>query len=135
MNVLEAGRFDQNTFQLPFTPIGATMTRDEIFEQLSKGKITVQEASKLYDALEPKTIRVVSTQFATAKEFLTAAKTVKLAGDGMTLALSPKEFSTGSYGWLSNGELVVTLPDGKPVWVQGSINLVVIGSKPDKAAA
>jgi hypothetical protein len=110
------------------------MTREEILAKLGSGEIKPGEAAKLLDALE-QTVRVVATQFADATEFLKAAQPVKLEGKGLSVTLTPKTFSTGSYGWSSNGKLVVTLPNGKGVRVQGSINLVVIGSKPyDKAA-
>ena len=111
------------------------MTRDEILEQLSTGKIKTAEAAKLLAALDPPTVKVIGTQFATIKDSLKAAQPVNLTGDGMSVTLEPNEFSTGSYGWSSNGKIAVTLPDGKAVRVQGSINLVVIGSKPDKVAA
>ena len=103
------------------------MSREEILKQLSSGKLKVEEAAKLLAELEPVKV-VAATQFANSGEFMKAAKSVKLEGDGVSVTLSPKEFSTGSYGWSSNGKLVVEVK-GKPVRVQGSINLVVIGSK------
>ena len=106
------------------------MTTAQIMENVKAGKMTVEEATKAMNKNIPVT-RVVGVQFASCEEFLKAADTVKLSGDGLDLTLTPKQFSTGSYGWASNGKLVVKLADGKPVRVQGSINLVVIGSKPE----
>lgn len=41
---------------------------------------------------------------------------------------APKEFSTGSFGWGINEKMVLTI-GGKPVKVQATINLTVVGSK------
>ena len=110
------------------------MSQVEILAQLSANKITPEEAAKLLGALEP-TVKVVATQFASAAEFLAAARPVAMEGNGLSVELAPREFSTGSYGWSASGKRVVTLSDGKKVAVQGSINLVVIGSKPESKAA
>ena len=53
-------------------------------------------------------------------------------GDGekhVAKFLAPaKDFSTGSFGWGVSEKFVVMI-DGKPVKVQASINLAVVGSK------
>lgn len=47
----------------------------------------------------------------------------------------PKDFSTGSFGWGVSDKFIVIV-DGKPVKIQATINLTVIGSKvADPAAA
>lgn len=62
------------------------------------------------------------------QQFLKAAKPLALTIDGKTLIATPKEFSTGSFGWFTNDKFVVEV-DGVPVKVQPSISLVVVGSK------
>ena len=47
---------------------------------------------------------------------------------GQKLVLSPKEFSTGSFGFFTNGKMVVTI-NGTPVTVQANLTLTVVGSK------
>jgi hypothetical protein len=72
----------------------------------------------------------------TAEQFLAkaAALTVSIGGSGMpsdpNLMGAPRQFSTGSLGWNMNGKVTVMV-DGKPVTVQCSINLTVVGSKPE----
>jgi acyl CoA:acetate/3-ketoacid CoA transferase beta subunit len=109
------------------------MTRDEILNALSAKKMTVEEASKQLAILDAPATKIVGVQFASPAEFLKVAENVNLTGSGVTVALAPRTFSTGSYGWSCNGKVVVTIADGRQVRCQGSINLTVIGSKPAKA--
>lgn len=63
------------------------------------------------------------------KEFVGKAKPIVVKiGDGNQLMLTPKEFSTGSFGWGASEKVVLTI-DGEPVKVQASINFTVVGSK------
>jgi len=61
-------------------------------------------------------------------EFTAKAQPVQATLDGKSLTLDVKEFSTGSFGWNSNGKVTVMV-DGKPVTCQLSLNLTVVGSK------
>jgi hypothetical protein len=104
-------------------------TREEILDAFKAGKMDIGEASKQLAKLDKKVI-VNGVEFEDAADFLKHAKEVTLTGDGMTLTLTPKVFSTGSYGWSSNGKIGVPVgKDGKVSRCQGSVNLVVIGSK------
>lgn len=51
--------------------------------------------------------------------------------NGTEMSASPKEFSTGSYGWHCATKMVVTI-NGVPVDVLVNLNLTVINSKPKK---
>jgi hypothetical protein len=56
--------------------------------------------------------------------------TVKIGENVM--AASPKEFSTGSFGYYSNGKTVVEI-NGVAVTCQVGITVTAIGSKPEKS--
>lgn len=101
-----------------------------ILDAVVKHTLTPSEAANLLP-MDEKVVRVVGVQFANPATFLAAAIPLSISGD-ISTTLNPKTFSTGSYGWSYSGKLVVTLPDGRSVRTQASINLVVIGSKPDK---
>lgn len=57
-----------------------------------------------------------------------ATAIVARVGDLLTDTLTPKEFSTGSFGYHTNGKVVMII-DGKPVKFTANIQLVAIGSK------
>lgn len=66
--------------------------------------------------------------------FRKAAKPLPLTIDGKAgMVLSPKEFSTGSFGWNTNEKYTVMI-DGVAVPCQLGINLTIIGSKEQPAA-
>lgn len=64
----------------------------------------------------------------TAAEFTKGAKALPVTIDGQPTLVPPKAFSTGSFGWHLSEKRVVVI-DGKPVTVQVSVQLVVVGSK------
>jgi hypothetical protein len=66
------------------------------------------------------------------ERFLKAAKPLTITVDGKTLTLSPKMFSTGSFGWFDNPKVTIEV-DGVLCKVQTSINLIVVGSKEMKS--
>lgn len=56
------------------------------------------------------------------------AVTVTIGGSPAVAA--PRQFSTGSIGWMMNGKVNVIV-DGKPVLCQVGMNIIVVGSKPE----
>ena len=64
----------------------------------------------------------------TRAEFKEGAKPLTLEINGTKLMADPKDFSTGSFGWYLSGKVTVDVA-GKPVTVQVSANLTVVGSK------
>jgi hypothetical protein len=69
--------------------------------------------------------------FTNVEEFMTKAQAMNIKlGDNASVIAGPKAFSTGSYGFNANGKVTVVI-DGKAVTLQCSINLVVVGSKPE----
>jgi hypothetical protein len=62
------------------------------------------------------------------REFLAQAKPLEVTVNGVTLALSPKLFSTGSFGFYLGDKVTVRIGDTL-VKVQLGINATVIGSK------
>jgi hypothetical protein len=64
----------------------------------------------------------------TAADFKAHAKALPITIDGNAALVPSKEFSTGSFGWHLSEKRVVVI-DGKPVTVQVSMQLVVVGSK------
>lgn len=65
-----------------------------------------------------------------AEEFLAAAGALTLDVGGSKVVAKPKQFSTGSYGWNYCGKLDAPV-DGGSIKVQASVNLIVVGSKPN----
>lgn len=63
-----------------------------------------------------------------ASEFSSSAAPLDIGIQGQHLLGSPKEFSTGSFGWYASGKVVITV-DGRPLTVQAGITLTVVGSK------
>ena len=61
-------------------------------------------------------------------EFKEAAKPIKIDINGMPMHAMVKEFSTGSFGWYLGGKSSIEV-GGKPVNVQISMNVTVVGSK------
>lgn len=62
--------------------------------------------------------------------FLENAKPLKVViGDNAAVA-SPKEFSTGSYGWYTSVKGIVDI-GGIPCSVQIGLNVTLVGSKPE----
>ena len=64
----------------------------------------------------------------TRSDFLAKAEPFKLVIGGAEIVASPREFSTGSFGWYYNGKVPITV-DGKVLSVQVGLNLTVVGSK------
>lgn len=73
---------------------------------------------------EPKPIQI------TKEDFTKGAKPMQVTIGSTTITLSPKDFSTGSFGWFA-GEKVVVEVEGKPIKCQLGLNLIVVGSKPE----
>ncbi len=61
-------------------------------------------------------------------DFLKQAVSIEIDIGGTKMTASPREFSTGSFGWYLTGKAVLTV-NGKPIPVQVGTNLTVIGSK------
>lgn len=61
-------------------------------------------------------------------EFMSKAEPLRIDLGGTTTFVSPKQFSTGSVGWYTNGKITVMV-DGKPVVCAYSVNLTAVGSK------
>ena len=64
----------------------------------------------------------------TASRFAGSAPPLTLSVGQQPMVASPREFSTGSFGWFSTGKTVLTV-DGVPLTVQVGITLTVVGSK------
>jgi hypothetical protein len=62
------------------------------------------------------------------ESFRQHAKPVALTINGLPLVADPKEFSTGSLGWFSNGKITVVV-NGVACKVQVGLNLTIVGSK------
>ena len=65
-------------------------------------------------------------------DFISKAESLKIEIGGFPLIAEPREFSTGSFGWYVNGKASLTV-DGKNLSVQVGMNLIVVGSKEQKA--
>ena len=62
------------------------------------------------------------------KDFITKAKPLSIRVGETLISGDVKEFSTGSFGFFSNGKLTVEI-DGVPVKMQMNLLFTVIGSK------
>ncbi len=62
------------------------------------------------------------------EDFNTKAQAITIDVAGSPLVAQPREFSTKSFGWYVNSKAIITV-DGKPLTVQVSMNLAVVGSK------
>jgi hypothetical protein len=62
------------------------------------------------------------------EEFRRGAKPLPVKIGDVPLVATPKEFSTGSFGWNLNGQTVVMV-GGVPVKVQIGLNLIVANSR------
>lgn len=60
--------------------------------------------------------------------FIAEAKGLTLKIGDQALAANPREFSTGSVGWLGTGKVMVE-HNGELVQCQVSCNITVVGSK------
>lgn len=69
----------------------------------------------------------------TLKQFVDKAEPIVLKIGDQTIHLDPREFSSGSFGWGFSGKVVLDTC-GKPCKVQCSMNLVLVGSKPEPKA-
>ncbi len=79
--------------------------------------------------MPPKTVCPI-----TREDFLAHAQPLKIDLGGFPMSAEPREFSTGSFGWYVNGK-ATQIVDGKTLSVQVGMNLIVVGSKEQKAAA
>lgn len=83
---------------------------------------TVQ-SSKAPKADTPKECKVSFAEFCR-----NAAPTVASVS-GSDIALKPREYSTGSFGWMGMGKAEVKLANGQTVRCQVDIKLIVVNSK------
>jgi hypothetical protein len=60
--------------------------------------------------------------------FMEKATPVEVQVAGTTITATPKDFTTGSFGWYLNGKVTINVDD-KPLTVQVGANLTVVGSK------
>ncbi len=95
------------------------------------------EAATPVNAIENPTVlpagTVVRTKFASVKaDFMELARPLVFRSeDGKTtLVLTPKEFSTGSWGYNFNGKVYIDIPGLGGTVLQAGINAPVAGSKP-----
>ena len=65
------------------------------------------------------------------EDFMEQAKPLIINLDSQIKAASPKQFSSGSYGWYMNDKMVFMV-NGIPVAAQVNIILTVVGSKPEE---
>ena len=63
----------------------------------------------------------------TREEFRDTAQPVLVTVDGQTGLAAPREFKTGSFGF-AHSEKVWIVINGKPVYCQVGVNIIVIGS-------
>jgi hypothetical protein len=96
-------------------------------------KPTIVREGKIISAPEPVT-QVAGTP-ATKRvsplsltEFMSKAQALPATIGTQSIALDPKQFSTGSFGYGFNGKVTIMV-DGKPVTCQLGLNLTVVGSK------
>lgn len=61
-------------------------------------------------------------------DFLSQAQPIELDIAGTKMTATPRQFSTGSFGWYLTGKATMMV-NGKPIPVQVGTNLTVIGSK------
>lgn len=64
----------------------------------------------------------------TKEQFMKGAKPLMADINGNKMAVSPKEFSTGSFGFYGNGKSVIEI-DGVAVACQVAVTITAIGSK------
>lgn len=64
----------------------------------------------------------------TREHFKAAAEPLALTIDGKVLTLDPKEFTTGSFGWSTNGKVIIRV-GGIDLTAQLCFNLPVVNSK------
>lgn len=64
----------------------------------------------------------------TREKFTQSAQPLNVVINGVPLVADPKQFTTGSLGWNTNGKMTVVI-DGIPVKVQVGLNLTIVGSK------
>lgn len=89
-------------------------------------------APKKAPAAAPATDRPKTECPVTREQFEGAAKPLMIRiGDSAAISVSPKEFSTGSFGWFGNEKAQIEV-DGQLVKVQCNMNLIVVGSKEAK---
>lgn len=67
----------------------------------------------------------------TRAEFAAAAKPLSVVINGVPMAASVKDFTTGSFGWYLGGPVTVMVGD-VPVKVQVGLNMTVANSKEAK---
>jgi hypothetical protein len=64
----------------------------------------------------------------TRKQFSEGAKPISIKIGNQEIHLTPREFSTGSFGWRADGKFPVDV-DGTPVMATLNLNLITLGSK------
>eukprot|EP00041_Stephanoeca_diplocostata_P019469 m.420196 g.420196 ORF g.420196 m.420196 type:complete len:197 (+) comp21314_c0_seq2:217-807(+) len=64
----------------------------------------------------------------TGADFLANANDLEVKLFGNTVKGEPREFTSGKYGWYAGGKIEVEV-NGKTIWGQLGINLVMIGSQ------
>jgi hypothetical protein len=62
------------------------------------------------------------------EDFLKLAQPVEIDVAGTKMTATPRQFSTGSFGWYLTGKATLMV-NGQPIPVQVGTNLTVIGSK------
>lgn len=106
----------------------ADMSVEDALKLVKDGKVPM-EAYLEWDAARVRsTSRSNGDAQISKADFKEHAKPVELVVDGQKMSLDAREFSTGSLGWGYHGKLTIQI-NGKPVKVQASINLMVVGSK------
>lgn len=105
-----------------------------VITEVQSGLLAKQEAAQKallarLDSDKPYASKTVCT--ITRKEFLENAQDIEVIINGVKHTASPKEFSTGSFGWNINGKVSVKV-GGETVQCQLGMNLTVAKSKEAK---
>jgi hypothetical protein len=114
----------------------------EALEQLTSGHITADQYAE-WDAAR---LKVAQAKAAgpkkkdagrrrtecplTFEEFIEQAKALTMNVNGQSILLEPRQFSSGSFGWGFSGKIGHSV-GGEAVKVQCSLNMTVVGSKPE----
>lgn len=68
------------------------------------------------------------TQCPISRQQFKKAKGIVVTVEGQSINADPKEFSTGSLGWYTNGKVTIEV-DGVPCKAQVGMNITIVGSK------
>lgn len=137
-NATSNGKPEVYTFNATMTAAELQAEWDRAFAALADAKLSPEEF-KGFDAdckrclarlAESKGAKSKTTCPISAADFLAQAKAVGIDLGSTHVTAKPKQFSTGSFGWNQCGKVELEVGD-HTLTVQCSINLIVVGSKPE----